>query len=67
MFLMSEVPLYPHGAASRKSTNITATHYYRGTSLIPPPPPPQDQHRSLGIFLLYGPRGALSLMSEVPL
>ena len=30
-------------------------------------PPPYDHHRDLGIVLLYGPRGALFLMSEVPL
>ena len=30
-------------------------------------PPPQDHHRVLGIVLLKGPRGALLLMSEVPL
>ena len=30
-------------------------------------PPPQHLHRSLGIVLLQGPRGALFLMSEVPL
>ena len=30
-------------------------------------PPPQDLHRALGIVLLQGPRGALFLMSEVPL
>ena len=30
-------------------------------------PPPQDHHRALDILLLQGPRGALFLMSEVPL
>ena len=30
-------------------------------------PPPHDHHRALGIVLLQGPRGALFLMSEVPL
>ena len=30
-------------------------------------PPPQDHRRALGMVLLYGPRGALFLMSEVPL
>ena len=39
-----------------------------GTSRIRhPPPPPQDHHRALGIVLLSGAWGALSLMSEVPL
>jgi len=40
---------------------------YRGTSLIRNSPHPQGHHRALGIVLLYGPRGALFLMSEVPL
>ena len=30
-------------------------------------PPSEGRHRALGIFLLKGPRGALFLMSEVPL
>ena len=30
-------------------------------------PPPESHHRALGIFLLYGPRGVLFLMSEIPL
>jgi hypothetical protein len=30
-------------------------------------PPPQDYRRALGIVLLYGLRGALFVMSEVPL
>ena len=37
----------------------------RGTSLKRNSPPPWGRHRALGIFLLYGPRGALFLMSEV--
>jgi len=40
--------------------------FYRDTSLIRNCPPPQDHHRALGIILLKGPRGALFLMSEVP-
>ena len=32
-----------------------------------PPRPPQDHRRALGIVLVYGPRGARCLMSEVPL
>ena len=40
---------------------------YRGTSPMRNSPPPEDHHRALGIFLLKGPRGALFLMSEVPL
>ena len=40
---------------------------YRGTSLIRNSTPPWGHHRALGIVLLYGPRGALFLMSEVPL
>ena len=40
---------------------------YRATSLTRTSPPPQDHHRALGIALLYGPRGARFLMSEVPL
>ena len=40
---------------------------YRGTSLIRNRPPPYDHHRALGMVLLQGPRGALFLMSEVPL
>ena len=31
------------------------------------PPPLWDHHRALGICLLWGPRGALFVMSEVPL
>ena len=39
----------------------------RGTSLVRKAPlPPQDHHRALGIVLLEGARGALFLMSEVP-
>ena len=30
-------------------------------------PPPCDHHRILGLVLLWGPRGALFLMSEVAL
>ena len=29
--------------------------------------PPYHHHRALGIVLLYGPRGGLFLMSEVPM
>ena len=38
-----------------------------GTSLIRNRHPPKDHHRTLSIFLLYGPRKALFRMSEVPL
>ena len=31
------------------------------------PRPPWDLYKALGIVLLYGPRGVLFLMSEVPL
>jgi hypothetical protein len=40
---------------------------YRGTSLIRNTPPTWGHRRALGIVLLQGPRGALFLMSEVPL
>ena len=40
---------------------------YRGTSRIRNSLPSQDHHRALGLVLLKSPRGALSLMSEVPL
>ena len=39
----------------------------RGTSLMKTRPPPLGRHRALGMFLLQGPRGALFLMTEVPL
>ena len=39
----------------------------RGTLLIRNIPPHWDHHRALGIFLPQGPRGALFLISEVPL
>ena len=59
---MSEVPLYPFQGLARSG------HYmYRGTSLLRKHPPPQDHGRTLGIFLLKGPRGALFLMSKVHL
>ena len=39
-----------------------------GTSLIRnSPPTPEDHHRTLGIVLLWEPRGRLFLISEVPL
>ena len=40
---------------------------YRSTSLTINSPPLWEHHRALGIVLLQGPRGALCLMSEVPL
>ena len=40
---------------------------YRGTSLIRKRPPSQDPLKTLDIFLLYGPRRGVFLMSEVPL
>ena len=40
---------------------------YRGASLIRKRPPTRTYPRALGIVLLQGPRGALFLMSEVPL
>ena len=53
------------GHLVRKRTRLRQS--CRGTSLVRNSPPPQDRHRALGIVLLYGPRGALFLMSEVPL
>ena len=38
-----------------------------GTSLTRKRTPPYEHHRALGMVLLKGPRGALFLMSEVPL
>ena len=52
---------------SCEDAKMQARFPYRGTSLIRNRPPPQDVHRALGIVLLYGPKGALFLMSEVPL
>ena len=40
---------------------------YRGTSLMRNCPLPNDRRKALGIVLLWGPRRALFLMSEVPL
>ena len=53
-----------------RSEDISCCHaraHYRGTSLIRNSTPPLDHHRALGIVLLQGARGALFLMSEVPL
>ena len=40
---------------------------HRGASLIRNKPLPLEHHGDLGIVLLWGPRGVLFLMSEVPL
>ena len=79
---MSEVPLYPsqehtlepepyklHSAVSTQTPKpYTLTHTpYRGTSLISIRPPPYEYHGALSMILLLGLRGALFLMSEVPL
>ena len=57
---------YPLEGESRKNLYMSVVHH-RGTSLIRNSSPPQDHHRALGIFLVQGPRGALSRMSKVPL
>ena len=46
---------------------VFVTLPYRGTPLTRKSPPPQDRRRPLGIVLLQGARGALFLLSEVPL
>ena len=53
--------------ATRASAPTMVDRRYRGTSRMRNSPPPWDHHRALGIFLLECPRGALFLMSEVPL
>ena len=40
---------------------------YRGTSLTSKRPTPEGNHMTLGMVVLWVPRGALFLMSEVPL
>ena len=62
-FLMIEVILY-RGVLRRARLESAL---YRVTSPIRNSSPPSDHHRALGIVLLQGPRGALFLMSEVPL
>ena len=70
---MSEVPLYfwKHDRGKLMSSagiRKGGCAVYRGTSLMRNnPPPAQDHHRPLGVVLLYGARGLLSLTSEVPL
>ena len=46
---------------------LTLTAPCRGTLLIRNSNPPQGHYRALGTGLQQGPRGELSLMSEVPL
>ena len=53
-------------SAPRQSTPL-ATLSYKGTLLIRNCPPPCDRHRALGILLLEDAKGALFLVSEVPL
>jgi len=57
----------PHNLASVGALRAQIPTVYRDSSLIRNTPPPEGHHAALDIVLLLGPRGALFLMSEVPL
>jgi len=54
---MSEVPLYARNLAGS----------LQGYLAFKKLQPPLDHHRALGMFLQKGPRGAMLIMTEVPL